>query len=256
MREVNDIKELEWEIVADIEKFVYSNRHMPDETGTATVDGDTQLASSSIVGFEAAEPYGKVVLPLTITYLQNQLDPTLTTQATAAPSESDLLMRTSRISRKFAVREGLKYNLAQITTGDGYENDLTVYDRVVSFSKIINYPAALIVESSDTVLNEDDTSIQDSQVHKRWRVDVNAYTKTVNRDVTVRETLVQDLEKMFINKWSLPDARGRRTCTALWPVENQSIGIQTTADNVIGVRFGVDVMYRQLLTDPTQPSTA
>lgn len=145
-------------------------------------------------------------------------------------------------------RLALKYQLKQITKGNGYKNDIgDIFDRIPTRNQVQGYPAVVIVFGKENILNED---MSDQLWHKEVPLVLLAMVMDNADAPLARETLKQDIEHRLGNYWQLPTAEGVESCFVLRLTGSEPFGMLLNEPRV-GVAIGLKVQYRQDILDPS-----
>lgn len=251
VKNINDVRENEAKMLADLEKYFLNNRALPGSTGVSTVMGNLVPSENDVSGMEVNTPQGRRDFTVRIDYLQNLLDPESTSMATTMPAW-DSRPPASVLSRHNAIRIALRNQLLAINVNAGYNYTVGEVNTVSrSEEQFVNYPAINLTPNPETY-NDDATNMY-SDVSLRKEIDYNIQVnmKNVNDILEANEKILADIEKRMMNNFTLPDANGRRTVTAAIPVSNEMFGMKVN-EPLGGINVVLKCYYRQLRTDPAK----
>jgi len=246
VKSIDDIRTDEMKAIRDIEYYFLQNMHLPDETGTGYCIGHIRFFDNRIVGSESDYPYGKVIVPMEITYLQSQLSPYANTISSTTTAYDDDLPEAVSISKRDDIVKAIKYNLESVTIANDYKNTIHASDTIKSINDMPNKPFINIMPE-----NEEYISIGKVMVKKNCNFRLLCFLGVVEDPLTYQESVIADIEKKLVSTFYLPDADGKRTAITSILTYNQIKGMDEDMP-FYGVEFGFKVSYQQLLTDPAK----
>jgi hypothetical protein len=253
VRSIDSITQNENKVIHDIERYFMINPNLPGKNGVG-VRGDFRFTNNSRKGrLNDESTYGYVSIEAEFRYLQNLLDPTLTTQAGSRPSLSSVIPKTSQVSRKNLIDKSLILNLKRVTGGD-YNSSLkgrTIYTRPIPVDYMSNYPYINIESGFE---DYDQTALLQGRTIKKVQPYTIQWTvKSTTQSGLIRscENALADMERILMNNFSLPDHLQRKTVTE---VQLSSNNLTDFGEELQRATMNLDIncIYYQKLTEPRQ----
>ncbi len=254
VEDVNNIKEKEAKILADIEEYFMNNDNLPNESNVSQLVGDLMFSGNEMIGIDVDKPFGKIVVNVDLIYLQNVIDPELSTHNSTDIGMLSGIAGVVKISKREDIRKALIYNLKKIKKSGDYKfniNNENVHELWKSSEQINSYPSICIDNGTEVIKNADDYNLQDRRFHKELDYNLYCYVEDLNDILLAQERLVADIEKVIMNNYTLPDENRNRTLISAYFVNNEIYGMEVN-DPIGMIRVKLRCLYKPYVFDPAQ----
>jgi len=158
-----------------------------------------------------------------------------------------------------AQRDALKYQLLQITTGNGYNYTMhEVFDYPYDEFDMNNFPCGIMITSDDKILNTINGMNPQGMLVKNFDIIMDFYLDERNDIATAQDNLAADIEKKLmadnVRNW-MPGSTGAKTCTQTMFFDSHKRfmvgeGLKVKPKWTCGLRVSLRIYYGQSITNP------